>query len=179
MELDGRFRFLKPGGQIVDLGATPGGWSQVVVERVKAGRPSGGRVVAVDCEEMEALPNVDFIVLDFLSDAAPARIRDVLGGSADVVLSDLATPATGHAATDHLRIMALLNAAYVFARDILKPGGVFVGKVLRGGTEKDLLVSLKRDFRKVRHVKPPASRKDSAEIYVIATGFRVGTEEGG
>ncbi len=172
MELDDRFRFLKPGGQVVDLGAAPGGWSQVAAVRVKGGRPGGGRVVAVDCEEMDAIAGVGLVTLDFLSDDSPARIRAALDGPADVVLSDLAAPATGHAATDHLRIMALLDAAHSFAREVLKPGGVFVGKVLRGGTEKDLLISLKRDFRKVRHVKPPASRKDSAEIYVIATGYR-------
>jgi 23S rRNA (uridine2552-2'-O)-methyltransferase len=178
MELDDRFRFLKPGGQVVDLGAAPGGWSQVAAERVKAGRPGGGKVVAVDCAEMDALGGVDLVILDFLSDAAPAAIRGALGGPADVVLSDMAAPATGHGPTDHMRIMALLDAAYAFARDVLKPGGVFVGKVLRGGAEKDLLAALKRDFRKVRHVKPPASRKDSAEIYVIATGFRGNAGEG-
>ncbi len=172
VELDDRFRFLKPGGLVVDLGAAPGGWSQVAAERVKAGSPGGGAVVAVDCEEMDAIAGVGLMKLDFLSDDAPARIGAALDGPADVVLSDMAAPATGHAATDHLRVMALLDAAYAFAREVLKPGGVFVGKVLRGGTEKDLLASLKRDFRTVRHVKPPASRKDSAEIFVIATDFR-------
>ncbi|MCZ6742660.1 MAG: RlmE family RNA methyltransferase [Alphaproteobacteria bacterium] len=172
VELDDRFRFLKPGGLVVDLGAAPGGWSQVAAERVKAGSPGGGAVVAVDCEEMDAIAGVGLVNLDFLSDDAPARIGAALDGPADVVLSDMAAPATGHAATDHLRVMALLDAAYAFAREVLKPGGVFVGKVLRGGTEKDLLDSLKRDFRTVRHVKPPASRKDSAEIFVIATDFR-------
>ncbi len=172
VELDDRFRFLKPGGLVVDLGAAPGGWSQVAAERVKAGRPGGGAVVAVDCEEMDAIAGVGLMKLDFLSDDAPARIGAALDGPADVVLSDMAAPATGHAATDHLRVMALLDAAYAFAREVLKPGGVFVGKVLRGGTEKDLLASLKRDFRTVRHVKPPASRKDSAEIFVIATDYR-------
>ncbi|MFB3054495.1 MAG: RlmE family RNA methyltransferase [Alphaproteobacteria bacterium] len=172
VELDDRFRFLKPGGLVVDLGAAPGGWSQVAAERVKAGSPGGGAVVAVDCEEMDAIAGVGLVNLDFLSDDAPARIGAALDGPADVVLSDMAAPATGHAATDHLRVMALLDAAYAFAREVLKPGGVFVGKVLRGGTEKDLLDSLKRDFRTVRHVKPPASRKDSAEIFVIAMGYR-------
>jgi 23S rRNA (uridine2552-2'-O)-methyltransferase len=172
LELDDRFRFLKPGSQVVDLGAAPGGWSQVAAERVKAVRGGGGAVVAVDCAEMDAIAGVCLLTLDFLSDDAPARIRDALDGPADVVLSDMAAPATGHATTDHLRIMALLDAAYAFAREVLKPGGVFVGKVLRGGTEKNLLASLKRDFRTVRHVKPPASRKDSAEIFVIAKGYR-------
>jgi 23S rRNA (uridine2552-2'-O)-methyltransferase len=177
MELDERFRFLKPGGRVVDLGAAPGGWSQVAAERVKAGRAGGGRVVAVDCVEMDALAGVDLLHLDFLSDEAPAAIRAALDGPADVVLSDMAAPATGHGPTDHMRIMALLDAAYAFAREVLKPGGVFVGKVLRGGAEKDLLTALKRDFAKVRHVKPPASRKESAEIYVIATGYRGSTKK--
>lgn len=172
VELDDRFRFLKPGGLVVDLGAAPGGWSQVAAERVQAGVAGGGRVVAVDCREMDAIAGVALVLLDFLSDHAPARIRAALDGPADVVLSDMAAPATGHAATDHLRIMGLLDAAYAFAREVLRPGGVFVGKVLRGGTEKNLLITLKRDFRTVRHVKPPASRKDSAEIFVIATGYR-------
>lgn len=171
-ELDDRYRFLKPGGQVVDLGAAPGGWSQVAAERVKATHPGGGRVLAVDCVAMDAVAGVNFIMLDFLSNEAPESIRTALGGLADVVLSDMAAPATGHAATDHLRIMTLLEAAITFAHDVLKPGGVFVGKVLRGGAEKDLLEALKRDFQKVRHVKPPASRKESAEIYLIATGFR-------
>lgn len=172
MELDDRFRFLKPGATVIDLGAAPGGWSQVVARRIKAGHPGGGRLVAVDCSEMEPLPGVHQITLDFLDADAEAEITAALEGKADVVLSDMAAPATGHTQTDHLRIMALLEAAYAFARTVLKPGGVFLGKVLRGGTEKDLLNALKRDFRQVRHVKPPASRKESAEIYVIATGFR-------
>lgn len=172
IELDDRFRFLKPGATVVDLGAAPGGWSQVAAQRIGAGHPGGGRLVAVDCSEMEPLPSVDQITLDFLDADAEAVIMAALDGKADVVLSDMAAPATGHAQTDHLRIMALLDAAYAFARRILKPGGVFLGKVLRGGAEKDLLDALKRDFRQVHHVKPPASRKESAEIYVIATGFR-------
>lgn len=174
-ELDDRFHFLKAGSRVVDLGAAPGGWSQVVAERIKAGRPGGGVLIAVDCTEMEAVSGARHLTLDFLSDDAVRRIRDALDGPADVVLSDMAAPATGHAQTDHLRIMALLEAAYDFARGVLRPGGVFVGKVLRGGTERDLLEALKREFRQVRHAKPPASRKDSAEIYVVATGFR-GTE---
>ncbi len=179
VELDDRFRFLKPGAQVLDLGAAPGGWTQVAVDRVKAGRPGGGRVVAVDCSDMDAVGGADLLTLDFLSDHAPADIRAALDGPADVVLSDMAAPATGHTATDHMRIMALLDAAYAFAREVLKPGGVFIGKVLRGGTEKDLLTVLKRDFKTVRHVKPPASRKDSAEIYVVATGFRGSSRDAG
>ncbi len=172
MELDDRFRFLKPGRQVVDLGAAPGGWCQVAAERVKPGRPGGGRVVAVDCDEMDPVPGVIHLTLDFLGAGAPDRVRAALEGPADVVLSDMAAPATGHAQTDHLRIMALLEAAYAFARTVLAPGGVLVGKVLRGGAEKALLTALKRDFAEVRHVKPPASRKESAEIYVVAIGFR-------
>lgn len=172
IELDDRFRFLKPGALVVDLGAAPGGWSQVAAQRIRAGHPGGGRLVAVDCTEMEPLPSIHQITLDFLDAGAEAEIIAALDGKADVVLTDMAAPATGHTQTDHLRIMALLDAAYAFARTVLKPGGVFLGKVLRGGTEKTLLDALKRDFRHVRHVKPPASRKESAEIYVIATGFR-------
>lgn len=172
MEIDDRFRFLRPGVRVVDLGAAPGGWSQVAAERIKAGHPGGGQLIAVDCAEMEAIAGARHLTLDFLADDASQRIRDALEGPADVVLTDMAAPATGHAQTDHLRIMALLEAAYEFARSVLRPGGVFVGKVLRGGTERGLLDALKREFRQVRHVKPPASRKDSAEIYVVATGFR-------
>lgn len=172
MELDDRFHFLKPGAAVIDLGAAPGGWSQVAAQRIKAGHPGGGRLVAVDCSEMEPLPGVHQMTLDFLDADAEAAITAALDGKADVVLSDMAAPATGHTQTDHLRIMGLLEAAYAFACTVLKPGGVFLGKVLRGGTEKDLLDALKRDFRQVRHVKPPASRKESAEIYVIAIGFR-------
>lgn len=172
MELDDKFRFLKPGARVVDLGAAPGGWTQVAAARVKAGGPNGGRVVAVDRADMEALANVILLTIDILDAEAPAAIRAALEGPADVVLTDMAPPATGHGKTDHLRIMALLEAAYGFAKDALAPGGVFVGKVLRGGTEKELLDALKRDFREVRHVKPPASRAESAEIYVVAIGFR-------
>jgi len=172
MELDDRFHFLKPGAAVIDLGAAPGGWSQVAAQRIKAGHPGGGRLVAVDCSEMEPLPGVHQMTLDFLDADAEAAITAALDGKADVVLSDMAAPATGHTQTDHLRIMGLLEAAYAFACTVLKPGGVFLGKVLRGGAEKDLLDALKRDFRQVRHVKPPASRKESAEIYVIAIGFR-------
>ncbi len=156
----------------MDLGAAPGGWTQVAVERVKAGHPGGGRVLAVDCQEMEAIQGAGHLTLDFLAPDAPDRVRAALDGPADVVLTDMAAPATGHTQTDHLRIMALLEAAYDFAKDVLRPGGAFIGKVLRGGAEKDLLDRLKADFTAVRHVKPPASRKDSAEIYVVATGFR-------
>lgn len=180
MELDDRFHFLKPGARVVDLGAAPGGWSQVAAERL--GAEKKGTVVAVDITEMDPLPGVDILHLDFLDDDAPGHIIEALGGGegrnrhqnqlADVVLSDMAAPATGHAATDHLRIMALAEAALDFAVRILAPGGAFVAKVLQGGTELDLLNRLKKNFKTVRHAKPPASRADSAEMYVVAQGFR-------
>jgi 23S rRNA (uridine2552-2'-O)-methyltransferase len=172
IELDDKFRFLKAGQRVVDLGAAPGGWSQVAAERARSveGR---GQVVAIDIEEMEALAGVEIIRLDFMDELAPARLRALLrDGGADVVLSDLAAPATGHAKTDHLRVMALAEAAAEFARDVLAPGGAFLAKVFQGGTERKLLDSLKREFAMVRHVKPPASRAASAELYVLATGFR-------
>jgi 23S rRNA (uridine2552-2'-O)-methyltransferase len=171
IELDDRFHFLKPGIRVLDLGAAPGGWSLVAADRVKAASGTG-RVVAVDLLEIEPITDVDILLLDFMAEDAPERIKASLDGLADVVLSDMAAPATGHAPTDHLRIMGLLEVAHDFAVSVLAPGGSFVGKVLRGGTERELLVSLKRNFTEVRHVKPPASRKDSAEIYVVALGFR-------
>jgi 23S rRNA (uridine2552-2'-O)-methyltransferase len=168
-EIDDRHRFLKPGARVVDLGAAPGGWSQIAVKRVGEGR---GRVVGIDLLDMPAVAGVDFIQLDFMDDAAPARLKQMLGGPADVVLSDMAANATGHRKTDHLKIMALAEAAAEFAREVLKPGGAFLCKVLQGGTENQLLADLKRDFSNVKHVKPAASRADSAELYVLAMGFR-------
>jgi 23S rRNA (uridine2552-2'-O)-methyltransferase len=171
-ELDDKHHFLKAGKRIVDLGAAPGGWSQIAAQRTQsvAGK---GQVVAIDISEMEPLPGVELLHLDFMEegaeDALKARLR---GGKADVVLSDMAAPTTGHARTDHLRIMGLAEAAAYFACDVLEPGGTFVSKVLQGGTERELLDLLKRNFQTVRHVKPPASRADSAELYVIALGFR-------
>ncbi len=167
-EIDDKHHVLKSGARVVDLGAAPGGWSQVAAKRVGA----RGRVVAIDVLEMGAVPGVDFIQLDFLDPRAPEKIKDRLGGPADVVLSDMAANATGHRATDHLKIMALVEAAAEFAREVLKPGGVFLSKVIQGGTEASLLAALKRDFASVKHVKPAASRADSAELYVLATGFR-------
>ncbi|MBX6329623.1 MAG: RlmE family RNA methyltransferase [Pseudolabrys sp.] len=169
-EIDDRAHVLRPGARVVDLGAAPGGWSQVAAERV--GAPGRGRVVAVDRVPMEPVDGVDFVELDFLDPAAPDRLSAVLGGAADVVLSDMAPNATGHARTDHLRIMTLVEAAADFARSVLAPGGVFLAKVLQGGTEAALLAALKRDFESVRHIKPPASRPDSAELYVLAAGYR-------
>jgi 23S rRNA (uridine2552-2'-O)-methyltransferase len=169
--IDDKYRLLKPGARVVDLGAAPGGWSQVAARRV--GVADGkGRVVGIDLLEMGAIPGVDFMVLDFLDPQAPAILKEKLGGLADVVLSDMAANTTGHRKTDHLKIMALVEAAAEFAVEILAPGGAFLAKVLQGGTEGALLAGLKRNFAVVRHVKPAASRSDSAELYVLATGLR-------
>jgi len=170
MEIDDKARFLRKGARVVDLGAAPGGWSQVAAQRVSA--TEQGRVIAIDILAMEPVPGVDFIALDFLDRTAPDKLKDMIGGPADVVLSDMAANATGHARTDHLKIMALVEAAAEFAREVLAPGGTFLAKVLQGGTEAALLASLKRDYKTVKHVKPPASRTDSAELYLLATGFR-------
>jgi 23S rRNA (uridine2552-2'-O)-methyltransferase len=167
-EIDDKFHFLKNGARVVDLGAAPGGWSEITVRRIGA----GGKVVALDILEVKPLAGVDFINLDFLDAAAPDRLKAVLGGGADVVLSDMAANTTGHRQTDHLRIMALAEAAAHFAREVLAPGGSFLCKVLQGGTEAALLAGLKRDFASVKHIKPPASRTDSAELYLLARGFR-------
>jgi 23S rRNA (uridine2552-2'-O)-methyltransferase len=171
-EIDDKAHFLRKGARVVDLGAAPGGWSQVAAKRV--GAPAQGRVVAIDILPMDAVPGVDFAQLDFLDPSAPDRLKAMLGGPADVVLSDMAANATGHARTDHLKIMALVELAADFAREVLAPGGAFLAKVLQGGTEASLLAGLKRDFAGVKHIKPPASRADSAELYLLATGFRGG-----
>jgi 23S rRNA (uridine2552-2'-O)-methyltransferase len=167
-EIDDKHRILKPGARVVDLGAAPGGWSQVATKRVGA----NGRVVAIDVLMMDAVPGVEFAQIDFLDPDAPDKLKAMLGGPADVVLSDMAANATGHRPTDHLKIMALVEAAAEFAREVLRPGGAFLAKVIQGGTETTLLAGLKRDFTSVKHVKPAASRSDSAELYVMATGFR-------
>jgi len=167
-EIDDRARFLKKGARVIDLGAAPGGWSQVAAKRVGA----QGRVVAIDVLAISPIAGVDFIQLDFLDPAAPSTLKAMLGSRADVVMTDMAANATGHARTDHLKIMALVEAAAEFAREVLTPGGTFLAKVLQGGTEASLLSGLKHDFNKVQHVKPPASRTDSAELYLLATGFR-------
>ena len=171
-EIDDKARFLKKGARVVDLGAAPGGWSQVAARRV--GAPDAGRVVAIDVLPMDAMPGVGFALIDFLDPAAPDKLKAMLGGPADVVLSDMAANATGHRKTDHLKIMALVEAAADFARDVLAPGGTFLAKVLQGGTEGTLLAALKRDYVTVKHVKPAASRSDSAELYLLAMGFRGG-----
>jgi 23S rRNA (uridine2552-2'-O)-methyltransferase len=170
-QIDDKHGFLKPGARVADLGAAPGGWSQIAARRVRAGE-GGGRVVAIDLLEMDPIPGVEFLQLDFLAADAPDRLRTLLGGPADVVLSDMAANATGHRRTDHLKIMGLAEAAADFAREVLRPGGTFLAKVLQGGTEGELLASLKRDFAAVKHLKPSASRADSAELYVLATGYR-------
>lgn len=170
MEIDDKARVLKKGARVIDLGAAPGGWSQVAAKRV--GAPQQGRVVAIDVLAMDSLPGVEFMQFDFLAVDAPDKLKAMLGGPADVVLSDMAANATGHAKTDHLKIMALVEAAADFASEVLRPGGTFLAKVLQGGTEGALLAGLKRDFSNVKHVKPAASRADSAELYLLATGFR-------
>ena len=170
-EIDERFHFLKEGARVVDLGGAPGGWSQIAAERTGAAR-GRGRVVTIDILAMEGIPGVEFLNLDFLDPQAPDKLKAVLAGPADVVLSDMAANATGHRKTDHIRIMALAEAAAEFARDVLAPRGTFLAKVLQGGTEGALLAALKRDFASVKHVKPSASRSDSAELYMLATGFR-------
>ncbi len=171
LQIDDQFHFLKPGARVVDLGAAPGGWTQVAVERTRPER-SGGVVVGIDLTPVEPIAGATVLAKDFYDDDAPAVLEELLGGPADVVLSDMAASATGDTQVDHLRIMALAETAHDFARRVLKPGGTFVAKVLRGGTERTLLDRLKRDFVKVRHVKPEASRADSAEMYVVGTGFR-------
>jgi 23S rRNA (uridine2552-2'-O)-methyltransferase len=167
-EIDDKYRLLKPGARVVDLGAAPGGWSEVAARRVAF----KGRVVAIDFLDMKPIPGVEFVKLDFLDARAPGELKAMLGGKADIVLSDMAANATGHRQTDHLRIMALAEAAAHFAREVLDEGGSFLCKVLQGGTEAALLGELKRDFKSVKHVKPPASRTDSAELYLLARDFR-------
>ena len=171
LQLDDQFRFLKPGARVIDLGAAPGGWTQVAVERVRP-EQSKGMVLGIDLTPVEPIAGATVLAKDFYDEDAPEVLRRQLGGQADVVLSDMAAAATGDPQIDHLRIMALAEAAHDFAVAVLRPGGSFVAKVLRGGTERTLLDRLKRDFTKVRHVKPEASRADSAEMYVVGTGFR-------
>lgn len=174
-ELDDKFRFLVPGARVVDLGCAPGGWSQVAVARTNAlGEKSGkarGRVLGVDLQEVEPIAGAELHVLDFMEDGADDRVKAWLGGPADVVMSDMAAASSGHKQTDHLRIIALCEAAAELAFDVLDPGGTFVAKVLAGGAESDLQKLLKQRFTKVANMKPPASRSDSSEKFVVATGF--------
>jgi len=172
IEIDDKYRFLKPGGRVVDLGAAPGGWSQVAAARVRAAE-GRGRVVAIDMHGMDPIPSVIIFKKDFYDEDAPQLLIDALGGEkADAVLSDMAAHATGHRQTDVINITALAEAGYHFAKHVLKPGGIYLAKVLRGGTEGELLKLMKKDFATVRHVKPMASRDDSAELFVLAMGFR-------
>ena len=175
IELDDKYRFLKPGARIVDLGAAPGGWAQVATVRVNAegtGRGAQGKVVGIDLQEIDPIPGADFIVGDFLDEGADDAVKALLGGEADAVISDMAAASTGHRQTDHLRIMALVEAAALLAREVLSEGGTFVAKVLAGGAEAGLLKELKHDYAKVDHVKPASSRADSSEKYLVASGFR-------
>lgn len=167
IQLDDRYRFLKRGAQVVDLGAAPGGWTQVAVERCGA-----GHVVAIDVTGVEPIAGAEILTMDATTPEALTAIRAALGGPADIVLSDMAAPATGHRQTDHLRIMGLVEMAFAIAETLLAPGGTFVAKVLQGGTEDELLAQIKRRFAKVNHAKPEASRKDSSEVYMVARGYR-------
>jgi len=171
LQLDERFHLLGPGKRVVDLGAAPGGWTQVAVSQVRPER-TGAVVVGIDILPMDPLPGAITFQADFLDPSAPARLKAELGGPADVVMSDMAAPTVGHQQTDHLRIMGLAEAAYDFAEEVLAPGGSFVCKLFQGGTERELLDRLKKAFDGVRHAKPEASRADSSETYVVATGFR-------
>ena len=176
LELDDKFRFLVPGARVVDLGCAPGGWCQVAVKRINAlGKRQGkkvGTILGVDLQEVESIPGADIHVLDFMEDDADAKVKAWLNGPADVVMSDMAAASSGHKQTDHLRIIALCEAAAYFAFDVLTPGGTFVAKVLAGGAESELQALLKQKFTKVINMKPPASRSSSSEKFVVATGFR-------
>jgi 23S rRNA (uridine2552-2'-O)-methyltransferase len=165
-EMDEKLKLIKPGMTVIDLGAAPGGWCQVAVEK------GASHIVALDLLPMEPLPGVTFLQMDFMDDDAPEALVMAMGGGADLVLTDMAPNTTGHRNTDHIRIMALAEAAYDFAAQVLRPGGAFVAKVFQGGTQDELLKRLKQDFKTIRHIKPPASRKESAESYVAAMGFR-------
>lgn len=171
IQINEELDFLRPGQKVIDLGAAPGGWTQIAVDIVRPSQ-TGGRVVAIDYLNMVDVPDSTFIQMDFMDNDAPDRLIEAIGGTADVVLSDMAPPTMGHKKTDHLRVMGLVEAAYEFAVEILTPGGIFLSKVFMGGTEKDLLNALKRDFTKVKHIKPHASRADSSEMYVVGIGFR-------
>src|SRR5437879_7843458 len=174
IEIDDKYHFLKPGKTVVDLGAAPGGWSQIAAKRVGATNGKG-KVFAIDLLEMPAIPGVVFAQLDFLAEDAPDKLLKMLGGRADVVLSDMAANTTGHRKTDQLRILGLVEGAAAFAADVLNPGGTFVAKVFHSGADAALMTQLKQDFATVKHVKPASSRKDSSERYVLAMGFRGGS----
>jgi 23S rRNA (uridine2552-2'-O)-methyltransferase len=173
IEIDDKHRLLKPGMTVVDLGAAPGGWSQIAARRVGAA-DGKGKVIAIDLLEMPEIPGVQFAQLDFHANNAPEKLTEMMGGRADVVMSDMAANTTGHRKTDQLRIVGLVEIAAAFAAEVLNPGGAFLAKVFQSGADAELLAQLKRDFAVVKHVKPAASRQDSAERYVLATGFRGG-----
>ena len=173
IEIDDKYRFLKAGLTVVDLGAAPGGWSQIAARRVGAA-DGKGKVIAIDLLEMPEIPGVTYAQLDFLAEHAPEKLIAMMGGRADVVMSDMAANTTGHRKTDQLRMIGLVESAAAFATDVLNPRGTFVAKVFQSGADAQLLAQLKRDFASVRHVKPASSRQDSSERYVLATGFRGG-----
>jgi 23S rRNA (uridine2552-2'-O)-methyltransferase len=165
-EMDEKLKILKPGMRVVDLGAAPGGWCQIATEK-------GCSVVAIDLLEMDEMADMDAIQMDFMDNDAPDRLKAMLGGhKADIVLSDMAPNTIGHKQTDHLRIMALVEAAYLFATEVLEPDGIFIAKVFQGGAQNNLLAEMKRDFKTTKHIKPAASRKESSETYLIASGFK-------
>ena len=172
IEIDDKHHILKPGMRVADLGAAPGGWTQIAVKRCGSANNRGGEVIGIDLLPVEPVAGASLIEMDFMADEAPDELKRLMGGPADVVLSDMAASATGHKPTDHLRIMHLCELALDFAMEVLKPGGGFLAKVLQGGAEKDLMTMLRTNFKVVRHVKPKASRSDSAEMYVLATGFK-------
>jgi 23S rRNA (uridine2552-2'-O)-methyltransferase len=171
IEMDDKLHVLKPGKRVIDLGAAPGGWTQVAVERVKAA-DGKGKVVALDINEWADVAGATCITLDFMDPTAPDVLKKALGGTADIVLSDMAAPTTGHGPTDHLRIIGLAEAAWDFAAQVLAPGGSFICKVFQGGTENELLKLIKAHCGTVKHLKPPASRKESAEVYLVALDFK-------
>jgi len=171
IEIDDRYRILKPGAKVIDLGAAPGGWSQVAASRIGSTNEAPS-VVAIDYLDMDAIPGVAFLKMDFLEDDAPQRLMAMLGGAPDVVLSDMAAPTTGHRRTDHIRTMHLCEVAADFAVSVLKPGGHFLAKTFQGGAEDVVLDMLKKNFTSVHHVKPPASRAESVELYLFAKGFK-------
>jgi 23S rRNA (uridine2552-2'-O)-methyltransferase len=171
IEIDERFKFLRRGQKIIDLGAAPGGWSQIAADKIGSAK-GHGKVIAIDIQDMSPLPGVDFMLLDFMEDRAPETVMELAGGRVNAVISDMAAPVTGHRNTDHLRTIALAEAAAWFSFDALEKGGMFCAKVFQGGTENDVLRELKARFGSVSHVKPKASRKESVELYVIARDFR-------
>lgn len=165
-EIDEKLQILGPGVKVVDLGSAPGGWCQIAAEK------GCEKIIALDLLEQDELSGVDFIQMDFMADEAPDTLKKMLGGKADVVLSDMAPNTIGHQKTDHLRIMVVVEAAYLFATEVLEPGGTFIAKVFQGGAQNTLLSEMRKDFKSIKHIKPPASRKESSETYMIASGFK-------